>query len=319
MNDDRPTILPKEWQQTIDRYSKYLQFEKQYSPHTLLQYRTQLKYAAEFLIPLTQNWLTVQPEHIRSFSMGLKSKGYSSRTINLKLSCIRSLYKYLQALKQQRALKSKQTSALLNNPAEAIKGPKFQQPLPKNLDVDQMAQLLEIPPEDSLAIRDKAMMELMYSSGLRISELVNANLQDIKYSQKEIRVLGKGNKERVIPVGSKALDALQVWLKCRGEFATPDEPALFLSKRKNRISIRQVRERMKQWGIKQGISAAIHPHKLRHSFASHVLESSSDLRAVQELLGHSSLSATQVYTHLDFQHLARVYDTSHPRAKKITK
>jgi len=180
-----------------------------------------------------------------------------------------------------------------------------------------MNQLLEIPPEDSLAIRDKAMMELMYSSGLRISELVNANLKDIKYQQAEILVLGKGNKERIIPIGSKALSALKDWLKCRGEFAKPDEIALFLSKRKNRISIRQVRERMKQWGIKQGISATIHPHKLRHSFASHILESSSDLRAVQELLGHSSLSATQVYTHLDFQHLARVYDKSHPRAKKI--
>jgi len=311
------TPIPVQWLNPIDAFIQYLKIEKNYSEHTLLQYQTQLKQAAEFLQHQAENWLKVQPEHIRSFSMQLKAKRLSSRTINLKLSCIRSLYKYLQALKMQRAAKNKQSVKPLNNPAEAIKGPKFEKPLPKNLDVDQMNQLLEIAPEDSLAIRDKAMMELMYSSGLRISELVNANLKDIKYKQAEIRVLGKGNKERIIPIGSKALSALNDWLKCRGEFAKPNELALFLSKRKNRISVRQVRERMKQWGIKQGISAAVHPHKLRHSFASHILESSSDLRAVQELLGHSSLSATQVYTHLDFQHLARVYDKSHPRAKKI--
>ncbi|WP_252097690.1 tyrosine recombinase XerC [Pseudoalteromonas sp. NBT06-2] len=317
MDNTIPSVIPKQWQSPINAFIQYLKVEKNYSEHTLLQYKTQLKQAAEFLQHQAENWLKVQPEHIRSFSMQLKSKRLSSRTINLKLSCIRSLYKYLQALKIQQAAKNKQAVKPLNNPAEAIKGPKFEKPLPKNLDVDQMNQLLEIPPEDSLAIRDKAMMELMYSSGLRISELVNANLKDIKYQQAEIRVLGKGNKERIIPIGSKALKALKDWLKCRGEFAKPDEIALFLSKRKNRISVRQVRERMKQWGMKQGISAAIHPHKLRHSFASHILESSSDLRAVQELLGHSSLSATQVYTHLDFQHLARVYDKSHPRAKKI--
>ncbi|SFD45396.1 tyrosine recombinase XerC [Pseudoalteromonas denitrificans] len=314
-----PVSIPAQWQDPINAFIQYLKIEKDYSEHTQLQYQTQLKQAALFLQEYADNWLQVQPEHIRSFSMQLRAKRLSSRTINLKLSCIRSLYKYLQALKVQRAAKNKRAITPLNNPAEAIKGPKFEKPLPKNLDVDQMNQLLEIPQEDALAIRDKAMMELMYSSGLRISELVNANLNDVKHDQAEIRVLGKGNKERIIPVGSKALGAIKAWLKCRGEFAKPDETALFLSKRKNRISVRQVRERMKQWGIKQGISAAIHPHKLRHSFASHILESSSDLRAVQELLGHSSLSATQVYTHLDFQHLAKVYDTSHPRAKKINK
>jgi len=199
-----------------------------------------------------------------------------------------------------------------------IKGPKFAKPLPKNLDVDQMACLLEIPDDEPLAIRDKAMMELMYSSGLRISELVGANMQDISAANGEILVRGKGNKERLIPVGKKALDALKKWLTIRPQFVKPDEIAVFLSSQKNRISIRQVRLRMQEWGIKQGISSQVHPHKLRHSFASHILESSGDLRAVQELLGHSSLSATQVYTHLDFQHLAKVYDNTHPRAKKRT-
>jgi integrase/recombinase XerC len=156
----------------------------------------------------------------------------------------------------------------------------------------------------------------MYSSGLRISELVGANIQDINTTEGEILVRGKGNKERLLPVGSKALNALKSWLKIRPQFAHPDETAIFLSSQKKRISVRQVRLRMQEWGIKQGISSQVHPHKLRHSFASHILESSGDLRAVQELLGHSSLSATQVYTHLDFQHLAKVYDNTHPRAKK---
>ena len=243
--------------------------------------------------------------------MALRSKQLSGRTISLKLSCIRSLYKFLKA-------KNIAEQSHYHNPAIGIKGPKFAKPLPKNLDVDQMARLLEIPDDEPLAIRDKAMMELMYSSGLRISELVGANMQDINAKSGEILVRGKGNKERLIPVGTKALDALKKWLTVRPQFAKPDEPGVFLSSQKNRISIRQVRLRMQEWGIKQGISSQVHPHKLRHSFASHILESSGDLRAVQELLGHSSLSATQVYTHLDFQHLAKVYDNTHPRAKKQT-
>lgn len=303
--------LSDNWRTPITLFSDYLKFERQYSAHTVNQYVSQLGFAALYFSKLCDDWFSVQGEHIRRYSMALRSKQLSGRTISLKLSCIRSLYKFLKA-------KNIAKQAHYHNPAVGIKGPKFAKPLPKNLDVDQMARLLEIPDDEPLAIRDKAMMELMYSSGLRISELVGANLQDISAANGEILVRGKGNKERLIPVGSKALNALKKWLIIRPQFATSDEVAVFLSSKKNRISVRQVRLRMQEWGIKQGISSQVHPHKLRHSFASHILESSGDLRAVQELLGHSSLSATQVYTHLDFQHLAKVYDNTHPRAKKRT-
>ncbi|WP_277053786.1 tyrosine recombinase XerC [Pseudoalteromonas marina] len=313
MSDDAPNIseLSDNWRTPITLFSDYLKFEKQYSAHTVNQYVSQLSFAALYFNKLCDDWFGVQAEHIRRYSMALRAKQLSGRTISLKLSCIRSLYKFLKA-------KNIAQQSHYHNPATGIKGPKFAKPLPKNLDVDQMARLLEIPDDDPLAIRDKAMMELMYSSGLRISELVGANMQDINAKSGEILVRGKGNKERLIPVGTKALDALKKWLTVRPQFAKPDESGVFLSSQKNRISIRQVRLRMQEWGIKQGISSQVHPHKLRHSFASHILESSGDLRAVQELLGHSSLSATQVYTHLDFQHLAKVYDNTHPRAKKQT-
>ncbi|ADT67054.1 MAG: integrase/recombinase XerC [Pseudoalteromonas tetraodonis] len=313
MSDDTPNIsdLSDSWRTPITLFSDYLKFERQYSAHTVNQYVSQLGFAALYFNKLCDNWFAVQSEHIRRYSMALRAKQLSGRTISLKLSCIRSLYKFLKA-------KNITEQPHYHNPAQGIKGPKFAKPLPKNLDVDQMARLLEIPDDDPLAIRDKAMMELMYSSGLRISELVGANMQDINARNGEILVRGKGAKERLIPVGSKALEALKKWLAVRPLFMGADEHAVFLSSKKNRISVRQVRLRMQEWGIKQGISSQVHPHKLRHSFASHILESSGDLRAVQELLGHSSLSATQVYTHLDFQHLAKVYDNTHPRAKKRT-
>ncbi|MBQ4812774.1 tyrosine recombinase XerC [Pseudoalteromonas luteoviolacea] len=306
MNEEAVNTLEKQWQQPITEFMAYLQFERQYSPHTVRQYQTQLQIAACFFAEQCDDWFSVSSEQIRRFSMQLRSKQYNPRSINLKLSCIRSLYKFLKTKHAD--------NPQVHNPAAGQKGPKFQKPLPKNLDVDQMLQLLEIEADDALAVRDKAMMELMYSSGLRISELVNTNVHDIR--EGEIRVLGKGSKERVIPVGKKALEAIDAWLKLRPLFAHEEELALFVSKRKTRISVRHVRARMKEWGIKQGISANVHPHKLRHSFASHLLESSGDLRAIQEMLGHSSLSATQVYTHVDFQHLAKVYDQAHPRARQ---
>ncbi|GAA62600.1 integrase/recombinase XerC [Pseudoalteromonas sp. BSi20311] len=313
MSDNAPNIsdLSDSWRTPITLFSDYLKFERQYSAHTVNQYVSQLGFAALYFNKLCDNWFAVQSEHIRRYSMALRAKQLSGRTISLKLSCIRSLYKFLKA-------KNITEQAHYHNPAQGIKGPKFARPLPKNLDVDQVARLLEIPDDDPLAMRDKAMMELMYSSGLRISELVGTNMQDINTRSGEILVRGKGAKERLIPVGSKALEALKKWLAVRPLFMGSDEHAVFLSSKKNRISVRQVRLRMQEWGIKQGISSQVHPHKLRHSFASHILESSGDLRAVQELLGHSSLSATQVYTHLDFQHLAKVYDNTHPRAKKRT-
>ena len=297
--------MPEAWCDPVVSYRDYLRYEKQYSAHTLAQYDRQLLEVARYFIEHKAGWLALDADDIRKFAMSLRAKGLGARTVNLKLSCLRAFFRYL-----------KSTNPYQENPAQYVKGPKFDKPLPRNLDVEQMHQLLDIADDDPLAIRDKAMMELMYSSGLRISELVNANIADIDLRSGEIRVLGKGNKERLVPVGSKAISALKAWLKARILFVGADTQALFLSKRKARISIRHVRERMREWGVKQGLSAQVHPHKLRHSFASHVLQSSGDLRAVQELLGHSSLSATQVYTHLDFQHLAKVYDTAHPRAKK---
>lgn len=295
------------WLLLVNKYIDHLKFERRYSANTVHHYYHHLNDAALFLEQHVSAWSKVESDHLRHYLSHLKRAQLSARSINLKLSCLRSFFKYLQ---HQKA-KKKQYIA---NPGEVIKGPKFTKPLPKNLDVDQVNQLLEMPIEDALSARDKAMMELMYSSGLRISELVNINLGDIRDNQ--ITVMGKGSKERILPVGKKAIDAINQWLSVRLEFVGDDPEALFLSKQKRRISTRQVRARMKQWGIKQGISADVHPHKLRHSFASHILESSGDLRAVQELLGHSNLSTTQVYTHLDFQHLAKVYDNTHPRAKR---
>jgi integrase/recombinase XerC len=178
-----------------------------------------------------------------------------------------------------------------------------------------MHQLLDIKENDLLAIRDKAMMELMYSCGLRLSELANLNIKSIQ-PDGQLRVIGKGNKERLLPIGRMALEALSVWLKIRPELAASEEPAIFVSMLKNRLGTRQIAKRMKLWATRQNLEQSVNPHKLRHSFATHVLESSSDLRGVQELLGHANLSTTQVYTHLNFQHLAHVYDSAHPRAKK---
>ena len=298
--------LAQSWQSAIDKFIAFAANEKHYSNTTIDAYTRNLTASAMYFSQFAKQWQDIEPENVKGLLAKLKSRNLSSRTINLHLSCLRSFYKFLI----RKGLASV-------NPVEVVKGPKFTKPLPKNLDVDQVNQLLELTPDDSLAIRDKAMMELMYSSGLRLSELASLNLKDKNgIFNGLLQVTGKGNKERVIPVGSKAIAAVKEWLKVRAEFATSEEQALFTSKQKRRLSVRQIRARMKKWGIEQGLSANVHPHKLRHSFASHILESSGDLRAVQELLGHSNLSTTQVYTHLDFQHLAKVYDNTHPRAKK---
>lgn len=304
MSEQQP--LSASWQQSIDLYIAFARNEKQYSTATIDAYLRHLETSAHYFSQFVANWQAIEVENVKGLLAKLKSRDLSARTINLHLSCLRSFYKFLM-----------KKGLAKTNPVELVKGPRYTKPLPKNLDVDQVNQLLEIVPEDTLAIRDKAMMELMYSSGLRLSELASLNLTDKSaIFNGLLTVLGKGGKERVIPVGRKAISAVKEWLKVRAEFATPDELALFTSKQKRRLSIRQIRARMKKWGIEQGLSANVHPHKLRHSFASHILESSGDLRAVQELLGHSNLSTTQVYTHLDFQHLAKVYDNTHPRAKK---
>jgi integrase/recombinase XerC len=202
------------------------------------------------------------------------------------------------------------------NPAKGVSAPRKKRPLPKNLDVDEVGQLLEVNEDDPLAIRDRAMMELMYGAGLRLAELVSINVKDVGLSSGEIRVVGKGDKERKVPFTGMAAEWVSKWLRVRPSLANSDELGLFVSKLGVRISHRNVQKRMAEWGQKQAVASHISPHKLRHSFATHMLESSNNLRAVQELLGHENISTTQIYTHLDFQHLAEVYDQAHPRAKK---
>ncbi len=201
------------------------------------------------------------------------------------------------------------------NPAKGIAAPKAPRHLPKNIDVDDVNRLLDIDLNDPLAVRDRAMLEVMYGAGLRLSELVNLDIKHLDLDTGEVWVMGKGSKERRLPIGRNAVAWIEHWLDLRGLFGG-DEDALFLSKLGKRISARNVQKRFAEWGVKQGLNSHVHPHKLRHSFATHMLESSGDLRGVQELLGHANLSTTQIYTHLDFQHLASVYDAAHPRAKR---
>ncbi|MBL1141713.1 MAG: tyrosine recombinase XerC [Proteobacteria bacterium] len=250
-------------------------------------------------------WSNLDGRQLRGFVAERHRQGIGGRSLQRNLSAIRSFYRYL--LKEGK---------VKNNPAEGIIAPKTPRKLPKVLDSDQTAQLVEINENDTLAIRDKAMLELIYSSGLRLAELISMNLNSIDFNDRIITVTGKGNKTRSVPVGQHAIKAIKRWLKERKAMTNESEQALFISSRGKRISPRSVQDRLKQWAIKQGLPNHVHPHMLRHSFASHLLESSGDLRAVQELLGHADISTTQVYTHLDFQHLAQVYDKTHPRAHR---
>lgn len=298
--------LSSQLQIEIDNYIQHLAIERQYSPHTQNNYRRHLQCMAHLL--MQQNiecWQDATAEHVRWQLNKLHRQGKNPRSLSALLSAQRGLLNYL--IREQR---------LDNNVTIGIRPPKKQANLPGNFSVDQIFQLLNIQGDDILNVRDKAMFELFYSSGLRLSELVGLNIQDLQAEAQEIRVIGKGQKTRLLPVGSHALKSIQAWLQLRSQLAPIDEPALFVSKQQKRISQRNVQERLKHHAKLQGIHGRVHPHKLRHSFATHLLEGSCDLRAVQELLGHSDLSSTQIYTQLDFQHLSRVYDQSHPRAKK---
>ncbi len=292
----------------LQQFSDYLQHEKRYSVHTLKGYQRDL---LQF-----QTWLNKKDDKaniivkadsldIRQWVAALHRQGIGGTTLQRKLSSLRSFYQFL-IRKQQ----------LKNNPAVDIRAPKSSRTLPDTLDAEVLTQLLEIPGDSILAIRDRAIMELFYSSGLRLSELTHLDVMDIDLDEGTLRAIGKGNKTRVLPIGRKAQEALLKWKKNRAILAKEDETALFVSQRGTRISARSVQQRLNHWRKKQGLEQHIHPHKLRHSFASHILESSGDLRAVQELLGHADISTTQIYTHLDFQHLAKVYDKAHPRARK---
>ncbi|HBH16277.1 MAG TPA: tyrosine recombinase XerC, partial [Leclercia adecarboxylata] len=250
------------------------------------------------------SWQQCDAASVRAFAVRSRRKGLGPASLALRLSALRSFFDWMVSQGELNA-----------NPAKGIAAPKAPRHLPKNIDVDDVNRLLDIDLNDPLAVRDRAMLEVMYGAGLRLSELVNLDIKHLDLESGEVWVMGKGSKERRLPIGRNAVAWIEHWLDLRGLFGTEDD-ALFLSKLGKRISARNVQKRFAEWGIKQGLNSHVHPHKLRHSFATHMLESSGDLRGVQELLGHANLSTTQIYTHLDFQHLASVYDAAHPRAKR---
>ena len=283
----------------------FLKNERRYSPLTTESYTRDLlrlfKLAGN--TPLTE----LSTAQIRRYIATLHAAGLSGRSLARLLSAWRSFFSYLMRDHHH-----------ANNPCLGIRAPRSTRHLPHVLSPDDAVQMVNLPDtEDMLTVRDKAMFELLYSSGLRLAELINLNLNALNFPDGTVQIVGKGNKARIVPLGSKAITALQNWLPLRAQMiARDDEVAVFINRRGQRLGARNVQLRMKEWGIKQGLSSNVHPHLLRHSFASHVLQSSGDLRAVQEMLGHASISTTQVYTHLDFQHLSKIYDAAHPRARK---
>ncbi|HGK7507648.1 tyrosine recombinase XerC [Kluyvera cryocrescens] len=289
----------------VTRFLRYLGVERQLSPITLLNYQRQLDAVIEMACAMgLQNWQQCDAAMVRSFSTRSRRKGLGAASLALRLSALRSFFDWMVS-----------QGELPANPAKGVAAPKAPRHLPKNIDVDDVNRLLDIDLNDPLAVRDRAMLEVMYGAGLRLSELVGLDIKHLDLDTGEVWVLGKGSKERRLPIGRNAVLWIEHWLDLRGLFGGDDD-ALFLSKLGKRISARNVQKRFAEWGIKQGLNSHVNPHKLRHSFATHMLESSGDLRGVQELLGHANLSTTQIYTHLDFQHLATVYDAAHPRAKR---
>ena len=284
----------------IEQFLQFLYVQKEASSHTISNYRRDLVVFNEFLEQQELSYENVSADHIRDFVRTQHRRGLSGSSIRRRLAAIRSWFEFLI-----------NENKISTNPAVGIVTPKTSKKLPKTLTVDQISSLLHQENDNPLMIRDLAMFELIYSSGLRVAELASLDLDSVDISAGEVRVVGKGNKPRQVPVGSKALDMLTKWLAIRKPVANN---ALFISARGTRISIRNIQKRLDQLALKTGIN--ISPHMLRHSFATHVLESSQDLRAVQKMLGHSDIKTTQIYTHLDFQHLAKVYDHAHPRAKK---
>ena len=291
---------------TIKRFLHYLVNERGLSPRTRDAYRRDLQELVAFMA--TQNIAelsSVTEQQVRTLVAQRHRQGLSGRSLQRLLSSIRSLFRWL--LREGKAR---------SNPATQVRAPKHPKKLPATLDVDDISRLMDIPTDTNLAIRDKAILELFYSSGLRLAELAALDWDQLDLASGIVRVSGKGNKTRLVPVGRLAILALANWRKIRGNFADWEENSVFVSQSGKALSPRAIQLRLVHWASHQGIDQRVYPHLLRHSFASHMLESSGDLRAVQELLGHADISTTQVYTHLDFQHLAKIYDKTHPRARK---
>ncbi|OKP04636.1 tyrosine recombinase XerC [Xenorhabdus eapokensis] len=290
----------------VEDFLRYLRVERHLSPITITNYRRHLAVLAEMSLEMgIREWQELEPAKVRTFAARSRRAGLQSASIALRFSSLRS---FLDWMVMQNKLAA--------NPAKTVSTPRKKRHLPKNMDVDEVNQLLNINLNDPLSVRDRTMLEVMYGAGLRLSELVRLDCRHLDLESGEVWVQGKGSKERKVPFGRMAQEWLQHWLEMR-ELLEPEDNAVFIStKSGKRISARNVQKRFAQWGIRQGVSSHVNPHKLRHSFATHILESSGDLRAVQELLGHANLSTTQIYTHLDFQHLTKVYDVAHPRAKR---
>ena len=290
----------------VKMFVLHLEQERRMSIHTVSAYQRDLNRCIVFMEEHDLlMWNVMKTKQVRLFIAQLNRGGLSGRSIQRHLSSLRSFYRYL--IREEK---------VLTNPAQVVQAPKAGKRLPSTLDVDQVSGLLDhVDQESFIGCRDKAMMELFYSSGLRLAELARLDCRDIDLADKLVYVTGKGNKARVLPIGGQALKAIQLWLETRDKEGLFEAVALFITKQGRRLGVRSIQQRLKYWGKKQGISDHVHPHRLRHAFASHMLEATGDLRAVQELLGHADISTTQVYTHVDFQHLAKVYDGAHPRAK----
>jgi len=298
-----PALNAESNQNYLQGYLAWLRNEKHYSELTAENYARDLRHLFELSAGTTLNELKIH--HIRRYIAQLHSSGLGGRSLARLLSAWRGFFNYLL-----------RDHGFTDNPCTGLRAPRSPRALPHALSPDEATRLVDLPAHTPVAIRDKAMFELFYSSGLRLAELVSLDPEQIEPTEGIVRVTGKGSKTRIVPLGSFAIQALQAWLAVRPQMADAGETALFVGTRGQRISPRVVQLCMKQWAIRQGIASNVHPHMLRHSFATHVLQSSGDLRAVQEMLGHASISTTQVYTHLDFQYLSKIYDAAHPRARK---
>ena len=294
---------PAAW---IGRYLAHLRTERRLSPHTEAAYRRDLDALVAYCDgEKIGGWKQLDNFHVRTFAAREHRDGLKPRSVQRRLSALRGFFNYLI-----------REGELEANPAADIRAPKGAKRLPKTLDVDQVASLLARKATDALSRRDLAMLELLYSSGLRLSELAGLDVTDLDLADRTVRVLGKGSKTRVLPVGKQAVTALRAWLSERQSLAKGTVSALFLGQGGRRLGARAIQRRIGRWAMTSNLNVPVNPHLLRHSFATHLLESSRDLRGVQELLGHADISTTQVYTHLDFAHLARIYDESHPRARR---
>ncbi len=342
----KPAAL--EW---VTRFRRYMNSERRLSAHTDSNYARDLAALVKYCDRSgLEEWSALDTQHIRVFAAHSHAGGLSPRSVQRRLSAVRSFYEFLIRENQpqrsgtaaeERAARELPAgeptaagatreplplSGVRHNPAHDVRAPKAAKRLPETLDPDQMARLLDIRSDDgpakrgpgyeSFVMRDRAIMELLYSSGLRLAELVGLDVDHLQLAEGMVRVLGKGNKTRIVPVGSVAVEVLKKWLRERAALAKPEEKALFVGRGGKRLGPRAVQTRVAYWARHQGLSMHVYPHLFRHSFATHLLESSRELRGVQELLGHADISTTQVYTHLDFQHLARIYEASHPRARK---